>query len=96
MKKLTLALLSSTLLFASTGAFAENPASSTSGMQAEKEQLNNPDHIIDDCRAAGTDVKKEGCESGQELRKEHKSDDKMLKQGGTSDEVTQKDVQKTN
>ena len=53
MKKLTLALLSSTLLFASAGAFAENPATSTSGMQAEKEQLNNPGHIIDDCRAAG-------------------------------------------
>lgn len=96
MKKLTLALLSSTLLFASAGAFAENPATSTSGMQAEKEQLNNPGHIIDDCRAAGADVKKEGCETGHELRKEHKSDDKMLKKGGTTDDVTQKDTQKTN
>lgn len=95
MKKLTLALLSSTLLFASAGAFAENPATSTSGMQAEKEQLNNPGHIIDDCRAAGNENKK-GCESGHEMRSEHKGDDKMLKKGGTTDDVVQKDVQKNN
>lgn len=95
MKKLTLALLSSTFLFASVGAFAENPATSTSGAQAEKEQLNNPGHIIDDCRAAGNETKK-GCESGNEMRKEHKSDDKMLKKDGTSDDVMQKDTQKTN
>jgi hypothetical protein len=95
MKKLTLALLTSTLLLSSAGAFAENPATSTSGMQAEKEQLNNSGHIIDDCRAAGNEMKK-GCESGHEMRKEHKSDDKMLKKGGTTDDVMQKDTQKTN
>jgi hypothetical protein len=95
MKKLTLALLTSTLLLASAGTFAENPATSTSGMQAEKEQLNNSGHIIDDCRAAGNEMKK-GCESGHEMRKEHKSDDKMLKKGGTTDDVMQKDTQKTN
>ncbi|HEY3590714.1 MAG TPA: hypothetical protein VGL07_11635, partial [Buttiauxella sp.] len=64
-------------------------------MQAEKEQLNNSGHIIDDCRAAGNEMKK-GCESGHEMRKEHKSDDKMLKKGGTTDDVMQKDTQKTN
>lgn len=95
MKKLTLAILSSTLLFASVGAFAENPATSTSGQQAEKEQLNNPGHIIDDCRAAGNENKK-GCESGHQMRTEHKSDDKMLKHGATTDDVTHKDIQKTN
>lgn len=96
MKKLTLTLLSGTLLFASAGAFSENPATSTSTMQAEKEQLNNPGHIIDDCRAPGTEVNKEGCKAGHEMRKEHKGNEKMLEKGGTTDDVMQKDVQKTN
>ncbi|TNV17242.1 hypothetical protein FH968_18630 [Buttiauxella sp. B2] len=95
MKKLTFTLLFSTLLFASAGAFAENPATSTSGAQAEKEQLNNSGHIIDDCRVAGNEMKK-GCETGHEMRKEHKSDDKMLKKGGNTDDVMQKDTQKSN
>lgn len=95
MKKLTLALLSSALLFASATAMAENPATSTSGMQAEKEQLNNPGHIIDDCRAAdGT--KKAGCQTQKEMRKEHKGNVKMLEKGGTTDDVMHKDVNKSN
>ncbi|RKQ40831.1 hypothetical protein [Enterobacter sp. R1(2018)] len=95
MKKLTLALLSGTFLFASAAAVAQNPANSTSTLQAEKEQLNNPNHIIDDCRAPGNADKK-GCESGHEMRKEHKSNDKKVEQGGTKDDVMQKDVEKTN
>ncbi|OAT21956.1 hypothetical protein [Buttiauxella noackiae] len=95
MKKLTLSLMSGMFLFVSAGAFAENPATSTSGMQAEKEQLNNPGHIIDDCRAPGN-VDKKGCEPGHEMRKEHKGNEKMLEKGGTTDDVMQKDVQKTN
>ena len=39
---------------------------------------------------------KKGCESGHEMRKEHKGNEKMLKKGGTTDDVMQKDVQKTN
>lgn len=92
MKKLTLALLSTTLLFASAGALAQNPANSSSTLQAEKEQLNNPGHIIDDCRAPGNEDKK-GCESGHEMRKEHKGNEKMIEKGGTKDDVMQKDVQ---
>ncbi|NIY48317.1 hypothetical protein [Cedecea colo] len=94
MKKLTLALLSTTLLFASASALAQNPANSTSTLQAEKEQLNNPDHIIDDCRAPGNEDKK-GCKSGHEMHKEHKGNEKMIEKGGTKDDVMQKDVQKS-
>ncbi|WP_435954979.1 hypothetical protein [Dryocola sp. BD626] len=95
MKKITLALLSGTFLFAAAGAMAQNPANSTSTMQAEKEQLNNPGHIIDDCRATEGQAKTD-CKSAHEMKKEHKNDDKMLKQGDTKDDVEQQDTQKTN
>lgn len=94
MKKLTLALLSTTLLFASASSLAQQPANSTSTLQAEKEQLNNPGHIIDDCRAPGNEDKK-GCESGGETSKEHQGNEKMIEKGGTTDDVMQKDAQKS-
>lgn len=95
MKKLTLALLATPLMFAGFSAQAQNPANSTSTLQAEKEQLNNPGHVIDDCRAPGNEDKK-GCESGGEMRKEHKGNEKTIREGGTTDDVMQKDVQKSN
>lgn len=95
MKKLALALLSASMMLACNLAFAENPATSTSQMSAEKEQLKNPGHIIDDCRAADGSTKS-GCMTQKEMRKDHKSNVKMLEKGGTTDDVMQKDTQKTN
>lgn len=90
MKKLTLTLLSGTLLFASATALAADPATSTSTKQIEHEQLNNPGHITDDCRAAENENKKD-CQTGHEMSEEHKDNEKKVKEEGSMDNVTQKD-----
>lgn len=95
MRKLAFALLCTSMMLGCNLALAENPATSTSQMAAEKEQLKNPGHIIDDCRAAdGT--QKPGCMTQQEMKKDHKGNVKMLEKGGTTDDVMQKDTKKSN
>ncbi|WP_163922258.1 hypothetical protein [Raoultella planticola] len=78
-----------TLVFCSS-ALAENPASSTSEKQAEKEQLKNPDHIIDDCRAVSGAQVKEGCKTQAELKKHEMKNEAKMKSGTSMDDVTKK------
>ncbi|HEM8822867.1 TPA: hypothetical protein U2R14_003487 [Raoultella planticola] len=78
-----------TLVFCSS-ALAENPASSTSEKQAEKEQLKNPDHIIDDCRAVCGAQVKEGCKTQAELKKHEMKNEAKMKSGTSMDDVTKK------
>ncbi|WP_434642159.1 hypothetical protein ACMYSK_09255 [Klebsiella sp. I138] len=78
-----------TLVFCSS-ALAENPASSTSEKQAEKEQLKNPDHIIDDCRAVNGAQVKEGCKTQAELKKHEMKNDTKMENGASMDDVTKK------
>lgn len=78
-----------TLVFCSS-ALAETPASSTSEKQAEKEQLKNPDHIIDDCRAVSGAQVKEGCKTQAELKKHEMKNEAKMKSGTSMDDVTKK------
>lgn len=95
MRKLAQALLAASIMLGCNLAMAENPATSTSQMAVEKEQLKNPGHIIDDCRAADGSTKS-GCMTQKEMKKDHKNNVKMLEKGGTTDDVMQKDTKKTN
>lgn len=95
MKKITSLLFTCAILLTGTSAFAQNPAQSTSSKAEQKEQLSNPGHISDDCRANENKTDKE-CQSGQQMREEHKDNEKMIEKGGTSDEVMQKDATKSN
>ncbi|MCT4704373.1 hypothetical protein MUA04_09145 [Enterobacteriaceae bacterium H11S18] len=94
MKKITSLFCTCTLLIASCAALAQNPAQSTSSQAEQKEQLKNPGHISDDCRAQENKNSK-ACLSGHEMREEHKTNEKMIQKGGTTDEVMQQDATKT-
>ncbi|EOA1822967.1 TPA: hypothetical protein ACT3KR_003544 [Raoultella planticola] len=90
LKRASLMLTTCLNLVFCSSALAENPASSTSEKQAEKEQLKNPDHIIDDCRAVSGAQVKEGCKTQAELKKHEMKNEAKMKSGTSMDDVTKK------
>ncbi|HAT1610143.1 TPA: hypothetical protein I8Y22_001488 [Raoultella planticola] len=90
LKQVPLMLTTCLILVFCSSALAQNPASSTSEKQAEKEQLKNPDHIIDDCRAVSGAQVKEGCKTQAELKKHEMKNDAKMESGASMDDVTKK------